>query len=89
MFAAFVSFQNLRAYAGLQVPELFSYNLRIRKRQNSRLKRGLYPKEIVKMVNQDNQEEHIDKIGDLENMEESLQSLWNDLGFQFRFQKLF
>ena len=41
------------------------------------------------MVNQDNQEEHIDKIGDLENMEESLQSLWDDLGFQFRFQKLF
>ena len=34
------------------------------------------------MVNHDNQEEDIDKLGDLENMEESLQSLWQDLGFQ-------
>ena len=34
------------------------------------------------MVNHDNQEEDIDKLGDLENMEEFLQSLWQDLGFQ-------
>ena len=72
----------MRTYAGFQVPGLFSYNVRLRKRQNNRMKRGLYPKEIVEMVNHDNQEEDIDKLGDLENMEESLQSLWQDLGFQ-------
>jgi len=81
IFTASISFPNLRTYAGFQVPGLFSYNVRLRKRQSNRMKRGLYPKEIVEMVNHDNQEEDIDKLGDLENMEESLQSLWQDLDY--------
>ena len=80
---AFVSFPNLKSYADYQVPGLFSYNVRIRRSKSKRLKRGLYPKEIVAMVNQDNEEEDIKKIADLENLEETLVSLWQDLGFNY------
>ena len=80
---AFVSFPNLKTYADYQVPGLFSYNVRIRRSKSKRLKRGLYPKEIVAMVNQDNEEEDIKKIADLENLEETLVSLWQDLGFNY------